>query len=179
MHLIRSIKLLALFTPLSLLAQQAPTQPPASVLATNPAAISAVVTADTLSKISVNLTEADTLIDPELQGMTLKFSNQSKMVNVELPTGDFLELKFHLPYFTPPKESFVHVSDIKAIYELRTTLDRLRNLPLQEFIQPASQKELVKVLSDMDKLAKNLEARLYTFGLTEDDLKVLAATKGK
>jgi hypothetical protein len=128
-------------------------------------------------KKQVNLTASESIIDPALKGMSLFFSEQSKMINVELPSGEFLEINFKLPYFVPPKDSFLNVDDIKSLYELSETLDAIQKLPTQEFIQPYTQAKLSKVIAQLQVLAKNYESRLYTFSLTEADLKTLSDAK--
>lgn len=110
------------------------------------------------------------LFDPRVDGMELRLSDINKTINIELPDGEFLELRLPVPYFEPPIESFVLLRDIKSLEKSYNNLLILTELPIQEYIQPSTQEHIKTNLNNLKLLLSDLESRLYAFTLSEAEL---------
>lgn len=118
------------------------------------------------------ISEEQTL-EEELMGMTLKFTEESKQINIELPDGEFFELNFKIPYYIPSDHAFVQLGDIRTIDTLVLKLKTIKNLPLQEYIQPETQREFSNIINSLDDFSLSLGKRLWIFSLTDEEIEEL------
>lgn len=115
--------------------------------------------------------------DPKVDGMDLKFSDITKTINIELPDGEFLELRIPIPYFEAPVSSYILLKDIALLQDSYNNLDLIANMPIQEYIQPESQQLLQEKLLQLKEVIKDFETRVYSFTLQDEHQKVSETNK--
>ena len=86
--------------------------------------------------------------------------NEKKIVNVELPSGQFLELKVPIIKYVPRRETRIQATDISRLTTLTNDLSAYLALPTTEQIQPAQLARLSDIRRGLRELQGDFSSRI-------------------
>lgn len=89
-----------------------------------------------------------------------KVTAEKKIINVELPSGQFLELTVPTLKYTPKAETRIQLTDIARVTAITNELTAYLTLPTAEQIQPQQLARLQKLNQELRRLHTDLKSRI-------------------